>query len=257
VKDFTYLGLKNTVGSIFDLTTVHVSDRVICPSPGLAQDLMLYCHVNKEKIRVVENGIDLEAFDKTECEDSTVLDKYNIQKENFLLYIGRLSFRKGLQYLIEAFKIVQKQHPNLKLVIVGRGDYEQQLRKIARNTKGIVFTGYVEDKTKKLLCDASLAVILPSAYEVLPITLLETMASSKPVIVSNVDGNNYVVKHGKNGFLSKHRDPVDIAKYINILFEDRALRRKMGAIGRKMVETEFTIEKMVNETLETYESLLD
>jgi glycogen(starch) synthase len=257
VRDITYLALKNPVGSIFDVTTVRASDRIICPSPGLARDIMLYCFADKQKIHIVQNGIDLKTFDETKCFDTTLLDHYNIQKENFLLYVGRLSFVKGVQYLIKAFKIVQNQHPNLKLVIVGRGDFEQQLRKIARNTKGILFTGYVEDRIRKLLYDASLTAILPSAYEVLPMTILETMASSKPIIASNVEGNSYMVKHGKNGFLSKHRDPVNLAEFINVLVEDRALARRMGKLGRKLVEQEFTMEKMVSKTLKTYESVLD
>jgi glycosyltransferase involved in cell wall biosynthesis len=257
VRDITHLALKNPVGSIFDFTTVQISDRIICPSPRLARDIMLYCFADKQKIHIVHNGIDLKTFDETKCFDTTLLDHYNIQKENFLLYVGRLSFIKGVQYLIEAFKIVQKQHPTLKLVIVGRGDFQQQLRKIARNTKGVLFTGYVEDRIRKLLYDASLTAILPSAYEVLPMTILETMASSKPIIASNVEGNSYMVKHGKNGFLSKPRDSVDLAEFINVLVEDRALGRRMGMLGRKLVEKEFTMEKMVSKTLKTYESVLD
>jgi glycosyltransferase involved in cell wall biosynthesis len=258
VRDIMYLTLKNPVGSIFDFTTVQASDRIICPSPSLAREIMLYCFADKQKIRIIQNGIDLKEFDETECFDTTLLDHYNIQKENFLLYVGRLSFLKGIQYLIEAFKIVQNQHPNLKLVIVGSGDFEQQLRKTARNIKGILFIGYVESmRIKKLLYDASLAVILPSsAYEVSPMTILETMASRKPVIASNVEGNSFMVKHGKNGFLSKPRDSVNLAEFINVLLEDKALRRRMGKLGRKLVENEFTMEKMVNKTLKTYESLL-
>jgi len=257
VREITYLALKNPVGSIFDLTTVQASDRIICPSPGLAKDIMLYCHADKQKIQIILNGIDLKTFDETKCDDATPLDHYNIQKENFLLYVGRLSCRKGVQYLIKAFKIVQNEHPNLKLVIVGTGDYEQQLRKIALNTKGVIFTGYVEDEIRKLLYDASLMVILPSVYEVLPITILEGMASSKPIIASNIEGNNFMVKHGKNGFLSNPKDPVNLAELINTLIDDKVLRKKFGSFGRKIVEKEFTMEKMVHDTLKSYEILLE
>jgi glycosyltransferase involved in cell wall biosynthesis len=220
---------------------------------------MLYCFGDVNKIRVIYNGIDLKEFDETECFDDTLLDQYNVQKNKFFLYIGRLSSIKGIQYLIEAFKTVQSQHPDLKLVIVGRGDFEQQLRKIAGGNKGIIFTGHIESiRIKKSMYCASIAVILPSsAYEVLPMTILEAMACRKPVIASNVEGNSFIVKHGKNGFLSRPRDSANLAKLMNVLFEDRALGKKMGMLGRQMAEQEFTMEKMVNETLKAYESLLN
>ena len=257
-KDIKYLLLKNPVGSIFDFTIVRASDRIICPSPGLARDVVSYCFADEQKIRVIHNGIDLKIFDETEYSDTSIIDNNNIQKENFILYVGRLSLIKGVQYLIEAFKIVKNQYPDLQLVIVGSGDFEQQLKKIASNTKGIFFLGYVESiKIKKLLYDASLGVVLPSsAYEVSPMTIIESMASSKPVIASNVEGNAFMIKHGENGFLSKPRDPENLAKFIRVLCEDRALGRRMGFLGRKLVEKEYTIENMVSKTIKTYESLL-
>ena len=100
-------------------------------------------------------------------------------------------------------------------------------------------------------------VILPSVYEVLPITILEGMASSKPIIASNIEGNNFMVKHGKNGFLSNPKDPVNLAELINTLIDDKVLRKKFGSFGRKIVEKEFTMEKMVHDTLKSYEILLE
>lgn len=258
-KDISYLLFKNPVGSIFDFTTAQISDRIICPSPSLARDIMTYCFVSKQKIRIIQNGIDLKTFDETEVSESYLLRSYGIEKENFLLYMGRLSLIKGVQYLIEAFKIVQKKHSSLKLVIAGSGDYEQSLRKIAYNMKDIFFLGQIKSiRIKKLLYESSLAVIVPSsAYEVLPMTIIESMASSKPVIASNIEGNSFMVKHGKNGFLSKPRDPMSLAENINKIVEDSTLRKRLGRMGRKLVEKEYTMEKMVIKTLKTYKSLLD
>jgi len=257
VTDIKHLVLKNSVGSLFDVTIVQASDGIICPSPSLARDIVLYCFAHERKIHVIPNGIDLKTFDEIECFNSTLLNHYDIQKDNFILYVGRLSFLKGVQYLIEAFKIVQNQHPNLKLVIVGTGDFEDQLRKISRNVTGTLFLGHIESvRAKKLLYEASLAAVLPSsAYEVSPMSILESMASSKPVIASDVQGNSFMVQHGKNGFLSKPRDPVNLAKFINVLYEDRALRRRMGMLGRELVEKEFALDRMLSETLKVYDSI--
>lgn len=257
VNDITYLVLKNPVGSLFDVLTAKASDKIICPSPILARDLVSYCFVDEQKIHVVPNGVDLKRFDEAESFDNSFLDKYAIQRETFLLYMGRLSFTKGIQHLIEAFKIVQDQHPTLKLVIAGSGDFGLQLRNFARNIKGIVFVGHIDSiRVKKLLYDASLAVVLPShLFEVLPMAILEGMAHCKPVLATNIGGNSFMIKHGENGFLSKPKDPENLAKYIDILCEDQALRRKMGMFGRKLVEKEFTLDRMLSETLKVYDSL--
>ena len=81
-RDISYLTLKTPVGSIFDFTTVRVSDRIICPSPALARDIMFYCFANERKIRVIKNGIDLKMFDKIKCFDMSFLNHYDIQKGN-------------------------------------------------------------------------------------------------------------------------------------------------------------------------------
>lgn len=256
VKDITYLMLKNPIGSLFDVLTAKASDKIICPSPILVRDLVSYCFVDEQKIHVVPNGVDLKRFDETESFDDSLLEKHAIQREAFLLYMGRLDFSKGIQYLIEAFKIVQNQHPDLKLVIAGSGDFELQLRKFARNIEGIVFVGYVDSiRIKKFLYDASLAVVLPSLFEVSPMAILEGMANGKPSLATNVGGNPFIIKHGENGFLIKPKDPENLAKYIDILYEDQALRRKMGMLGRKLVEKEFTLDRMLSETLKVYYSL--
>lgn len=257
-KDISNLLLKNPIGSIFDLTTTHVSNRIICPSPSLARDVIKYCFIDKKKINVIQNGIDLKTFDEISCSDFAFLKLYGIQKDNYLLYIGRLSIIKGVQYLIEAFKIVQKNHPNLKLVIVGSGDFKNSLQKIANSTHNILFLGHIQSsRIKKLLFAASLFVIVPSsAYEVLPTTILESMASKKPVIASNIEGNSFIVQHGKNGILTKPRDPKNLAEAISQLYENESLRKRMGNLGRKLVEKEFTMEKMVNETINVYNSLI-
>jgi len=256
-SDITYLVLKNPIGSICDVMTAKVSDRIICPTPVLAKDLTSYCFVDEQKIYVVPNGVDLQNLNETRDFDNSFLNKIALEKENFLLYMGRLSFIKGVQYLIEAFKIVKKQHPELKLVIAGSGDFEIQLKRIADGIKGIVFVGQIESiMIKQLLYKASLAVVLPShLFEVLPMAILEGMAYGKPVLATNIGGSSFVVKHGKNGFLSKPKDPKNLAKYIRILCEDRSLREKMGMYGRKLVESEFTLDKMLNETLKIYHSM--
>jgi glycosyltransferase involved in cell wall biosynthesis len=261
VNDATFLFLKSPMGFLCDLGTTKVSDKIICPSPSLvAGSSSRWDYIGaKEKFCVIPNGVDLKQFDSVENLPASVLTNYGIEKENFVLYMGSLSFLKGVDYLIEAFKKVQKRHPTLKLVIAGRGDFEPYLRKIACHMKRVVFLGFVESiRLKKLLYEASLAVVLPSpVYETAPMVILEAMSCNKPVIATNIGGSPYMIRHGENGFLSKPRDSENLANLIDALCENETLRKKMGISGRKLVENEFTSEQMVNRTLKIFESLLD
>ena len=254
VKDFV---LKGSVGSIFDVLTAHAVDRIICPSPSLAAMISSYCFVDGHKILVIPNGIDLESFRKTKCEDSSAyLEEYGLEENNYVLFVGRLGVLKGAQYAIEAFKRIRMEHPNLKMVIVGKGDYENYLRGLARGLGNIVFTGYVGSlMIRKALYENSLLVLVPSLYETLPMVVLEAMACGRAVIASNVGGIPLLVRNGKTGFLAKPGDSKDLERLINILIEDGKLRESMGSFGRRLVEKDFSLDRMVDRTFKAYESL--
>jgi glycogen(starch) synthase len=255
--DIRDLILKGFVGSICDAFTVYATDKIICPSQHLKRLIKSFCLVDEERVCAVPNGIDLGAFDKIEDVDDAVLNRYDLHTDNYLLYMGRLSPLKGVQYLIEAFRAVKREHAYLKLVISGTGEFEKRLKDLACGTEDVVFTGHVDSiMAKKALYENCVAVVVPSFYEGLPLVVLEAMACRKAVIAGDVGGIPSLVRHGKNGFLVKPRDCKSLEKFIRILLEDADLRRNMGSFGRKLVEEKFTVDKMVRETLRVYKSLV-
>ena len=254
--DIGDLILKSPVGGICDVLTAHATDKIICPSPHLKRLIKSYCFVDEQKIHVIPNGIDLESIDKIMTHDIAVMSKYDLERDNYVLFMGRLSVLKGVQYLIKAFSSIKKEYSRLKLVIVGSGNFENHLRNLAHGVKDVVFTGYVDSLAdKKLLYENCLAVAVPSLYEGLPMVVLEAMACRKAVIASDVGGIPMLIKHGENGFLVKPGDYKSLEKSIRTLLEDEDLRKSMGSCGRKLVAKEFTIDKMVDETLKIYKSL--
>ena len=253
------LVLKGSVGTVCDVLTAHATDRIICPSPHLANLIASYCFFDREKIHVVPNGFDLEAFDKIEtCSSHVFLDKYDLERDNYVLFMGRLSYLKGTHLLIEAFRTIKKEYPNLKLVISGTGDSDDYRRNLMHvHSNDVVFTGFVESLTfKKILYENCLGVVVPSLYEGLPMVILEAMASKKAVVASDVGGIPMLIRHGKSGFLAKPGDSRSLEKFIRILLEDPNLREKMGLLGRKLAEKKFTVDKMACETVRVYKSLV-
>jgi len=256
-EDISVLVLRNPVGILCDILSAQLSDKIICPSPSIAREIQSYCFVDEDRIHVIPNGIDLDAFDSMKAFDDTLLDKYGIEKENFVLYVGRLTFLKGVDYLIRAFDIVRKECKDLKLVVMGSGPCEPHLKSVARDIEGVLFIGHIDSPhIKRLLYESCLAVVVPSMHETLPTVIIEAMAHGKPVIATDVGGNPFMVKNGKNGFLVTPKDLESMSRFIKILYENPDLRKKMGAYGRELVEKEFTYEKMATETLKVYDSLL-
>jgi len=255
VENIRDLVVKNPVGHLCDIITGFMSDRIICPYSDLVK-LLKYCYVDKQKIHIIPNGIDPEMFDRVDCE-SAFLEKHGLEKGSFVLYIGRLHSLKGVQYLIKAFQRVKREHRRLKLVVAGTGDFEPYLKRMALGVRGVLFVGYVSSlMIKKLLYENCLAVVAPSIYETFPMVVLEAMACSKPVIASNVGGIRLMIKHGKNGFLVNPKNVEELELFISKLYDDQNLGMRMGSVGRELVEKKFTIDRMTEETLKVYESLL-
>jgi glycosyltransferase involved in cell wall biosynthesis len=234
---------------------VHATDKIICPSRHLADLVKSYCLANDEKVCCIPNGIDIKALDKIDDEPDSILSKYDLKKDNYLLFMGRLSSLKGVQYLIDAFKMIRKDYVNLKLAIVGSGDFEGYLKNLSRGIPGIVFTGYIDSMSiKATLYRNCVSLVVPSLYEGLPTVVLEAMASGKAVVATGVGGIPLLIRHGQNGFLTNPRDSEGLEKFIRILLEDADLRKRMGALGKRLVENEYTVDNMVDRTLRVYES---
>jgi len=256
-ESISALVLRNPIGTLCDILSAQLSDKIICPSPSIAREIQRYCFVNEEKLHVVPNGISIKAFDGVKAFDPTLLEKYGLEKDNFVLYVGRLIFLKGVDYLIRAFGIARKKCKDLKLVVMGSGPCESHLKDIARDMEGVLFIGHVDSPNiKRLLYESCLTVVVPSMHETLPTVVMESMTYGKPVIATNVGGNPFMVKNGKNGFLVAPKDTEGMSQFIKILYENPDLRKKMGAYGRELAEKNFSYEKMTTETLKVYESLL-
>jgi glycosyltransferase involved in cell wall biosynthesis len=117
-----------------------------------------------------------------------------------------------------------------------------------------VFAGLRSD-VPELLAGVTVSV-LPSLTEGLSNTLLESLATSVPVVATNVGGNPEIVEHGSTGFLVPPRDAAALAGAVGALLSDPARAARMGEAGRRRVEEHFSLEAMVRKTERLYESLL-
>lgn len=199
---------------------------------------------------IIPNGIDLEHFSP----DASPIDEFCDGKVN-ILFVGRLERRKGLSYLLEAYKQVKKEAPISRLIVVGPGirlrhKYENQV--LRDGLKDVVFTGYVSsDDLPRYYRSADIVCAPATGAESFGIILLEAMSMGKPIVASDVGGYAGVITHGTDGLLVPPKDAQRLAQALIPLMTDESLRWKMGAKGRLKAE-EYSWERIAKRVLDYY-----
>jgi len=180
---------------------------------------------------IIPNGVDVEHFSP----DVAPIEEFNDGKLN-ILFVSRLEKRKGLNYLLQAFRRVKEEIPDCRLIVVGPGTrlrrrYE---RYVARSgLKDVVFVGLVSyDDLPRYYQTADVFCAPAIGSESFGIILLEAMAMGKPIVASNIEGYASVISHGADGLLVPPADKDKLAQALISLLNDEALRQEMGAKGR-------------------------
>lgn len=214
-------------------------------------------HLNPKKIKVIYNGIvqkDEKRQHKTKRE--FMRDIGLLGNEKVIGFIGRLEKQKGVEYLIDAMKILHEQDSLIYALIIGDGKEKEKLEKYARSiNSNIIFLGWKNDAYQYLKYFD--LFVLPSLWEGMPNVILEAMKHEVLVIATNIGGNIEIIEDGKTGFLLEPKDSNNLAKKIIEIFslsdKDKELIIREA---RNNVLNNFSIERMVKEFENTYLSLL-
>jgi glycosyltransferase involved in cell wall biosynthesis len=244
------------------------SDKIITVSYAMQEDLIKHGWA-QNKINVVWNGVDPEIYKPQKVQKADVAairKKYGIPDGwNMLLFVGRLTWVKGVQNLLQAMPLVLKEFPNTKLVILGKGDEQGDIEETAGRLnirdKIVYRFDFISEKERILHYAAADVCVFPSIYEPFGIVSLEAMAMEKPVVVGArgvVGFKEQVVNAGaeQNGIHINGGDPVDIAWGISQTLRDPEKARNWGENGRRRVLEYFTWRKVAEETSKIYESII-
>ncbi|MEM2525375.1 MAG: glycosyltransferase family 4 protein [Candidatus Methanomethylicaceae archaeon] len=245
------------------------ADKIITVSYAM-KDELLALNFPANKIEVVWNGVDANKYcpERVSYEKIKELrQKYGIsENEKMILFIGRLTGVKGPDKLILALPHVISEFPNVKLVIIGKGEMENELIKLSEKlglSNKIIFNFNMLPEEERIVhyaaCDLA---VFPSLYEPFGIVALEAMAMKKPIVVGarGVSGmRESVVSAGpdQTGYHINPYDPYDIAMAIKLILRDENHMRKLGENGRKRVLSEFTWEKIAKKIEDIYLSLIN
>ncbi|MEM3612936.1 MAG: glycosyltransferase family 4 protein [Candidatus Bathyarchaeia archaeon] len=241
-----------TYEKIFGKIILSSSDVVIAVSHAVRQHV-ISLGAPPKRVIVVPNGVDLEEFSMP----------FNTRKsiEPDVIFVGRLIPNKGLEYLIEAAKIlIRSGSTKIRFKIVGDGPYRQQLEELVTRyglSPYFEFLGFVP-KVSEILRNGGIFV-RPSLTEGMPLTILEAMASGLPIIATRVSGTAEIVIHNETGILVEPGNVEQLAEAIKYLVEspDEALR--LGWNARAFIERhyreKFSWDAAASNVLSVYESL--
>ncbi len=211
-----------------------------------------------DKINVIPNGINTTNFNGVE-RDYIFRRQYAMDNEKIILYVGRLVYEKGIQYLISAMPKILANYHDTKLVIAGKGGMLDELRAQADSmglSNKVYFTGYLNAKQVQKMYKCADVAVFPSTYEPFGIVALEAMLAGVPTVVSDIGGLNEIVDHGVNGMKSYAGNPNSIADSVLNLLYDGQLASNVSKKAKQKVKEEFNWNKIAQDTHYIYEQAI-
>ncbi len=222
---------------------VRYADEIIV----LSEDVKNYFkkRYNRDTV-LVYNGVN-----KPVKRSPKIIKKYGLEKDDYILYLGRLVPEKGIQYLIEAFNQIRTKK---KLVIAGGGSdsslFVQSIHSLAKNNPQVIFTGFVEGDVLDELYSNAYIYVLPSELEGMPISLLEAMSYGNCCLVSDIDECASVIKNYGETFRS--RNIIALKMKLEMLLNDANKVNSYKNIVEDYVLSNYNWDETVKKTLSLY-----
>jgi len=227
---------------------------------NLADEILVnnneYLNILKEKgfqsskLKIFKRGLDLNLFKKVDKTKIDIYDEYKIKEDDFiLLYTGRISKDKNLDFILDIFKDLKRKYANLKFFVVGDGVYLEDLKAKYSNIKDLIFPGMLENS--KLVQYYSIAdiMVFPSITDTFGMSVLEAQACGLPALVSNIGGPKTIVKNGETGFVLKIDKKTWEKKIIELIEEKRnkgLILKRLSINSRIYIEDKYNINNVID-----------
>lgn len=237
--------------------TMDIYDHFFVVSEYLKNWLIKKYKIFPSKITVIFNGVELGLSPGRK--DKLLIKKYKLDGKIVLLNIGLLNKRKNVLFLIELYKRIVKNNPNLSLFFCGSGPLRKELEyeiKVNRLEKNVFVLKPVYKNDKKQMLNLADIFLFPSLYEGFGLVGVEAMACGLPVIASNNSSLPEIVEDGKTGFLAKTNDLADWEEKLLLLVKNRKKRLELGKMGLKRQKKLFTWDISAQKTVKIYREIL-
>ena len=250
------LGRGYQLSSWIEKLGIEGADKIVAVSKMMKDDILKYYNIPEERVTVIHNGIDLKKWKYTALSDSLKKD-YGI-KDDYILFVGRPTPQKGMEYLIDAADQIDF---GIQIVFGAVGadtkEYEDRMKEKIRTKRNITWINKLLKEEEYIqLYSCAKVFVCPSIYEPFGIINLEAMACKTPVVATATGGIKEVVVNGETGILVEPANSKQLADAINKILKDKALIKKFGDNGRVRVEKYFSWEYIASQTKKMYEGLL-
>lgn len=241
---------KQQVYRLLNHVAARKSKRVIVPTEFVKRDIVKFAHIKPSKVVVT-----LESADKITASAEPIP---GVEPNNYITYVGRPQPHKNLSRLIEAFALIKRTHPNLKLVLAGKKDADglfDRLEALAdkHGLKGeVIFPGFISEGQLRWLYENASAYVFPSLSEGFGLPALEAIVHGCPVVSSNATCLPEV--YGEAALFFNPRDINDMATKVNQVLDDDKLRQNLIAKGKTQAK-KYSWRRMAEQTLAVYNSV--
>jgi glycosyltransferase involved in cell wall biosynthesis len=205
--------------------------------------------------RVVPNGVDATLFQPRPREEMRT--ELRLPDGPIFVSVGRLNVEKGMHHAVGALAALGVDAPRARLVIVGTGEERERLERLSRSLgveQRVHFVGgQPHEVVAKYLAAADVFLFPTERGEAAPLVLPQAMACAAPVVASDIGGIPEVVRRsGVNGILVPPGDVLALTDAMRTLVRDESLRRRLGQAARHRILVEYTVERMVEQSLDVY-----
>ncbi len=251
--------LKNKFFQSLQRYVAKNSDFITVNTEATKNELVRRFPKYSEKIKTIPMGVNSDIFKKR-----AVKKPRKYIKNKIILFVGRLSDQKGLQYLIRSMDDVSRYDSSVKLLVIGEGPYKKTLRRIIHNKKlenHVEFLGSLPTVGVARYHNYANIFVMPSlatktGTEALGLALLEAMSSGCTVVGTNIGGIPFAIKDEKNGLLVRQKDPHDLAHAIITLLKNKKKSRQLGKNAAVFVRKNYSWQKVSRDFLKLYNEIL-
>lgn len=223
---------------------VEFADEIIVLSRGVQK---YFLDTYGRKTVYIPNGVNIKPLRPAE----KITEKWGLENDGYILYLGRIVPEKGAHYLIKAFKKIKTDK---KLVIAGgssdSGDYMDKLKALANGDNRIIFTDFVQGRLKHELYSNAYIYCLPSDLEGMPLSLLEAMSYGNCCLTSDIDECTEVI--GDKAATFKRGDIKDLREKLQVLIDDSKMVENYKEAAADYILEKYNWDDVVSKTLEVY-----
>jgi len=232
--------------------------HIVAVSASCREFLIRRESISPQDVTLVPNAIDLTRFSPSDSGKSEARAHLGlVDTKKIVAGVGRLNPQKNFSLFLEIAAHLLSRFPDIHFLLAGDGPEDRMLRDKARELgigHCVTFLGYVADSRQ--VYQAADVLLMPSCYEGLPMTLLESMAMGLPVVASKLDGIAEVIEDGCEGFLVPPEDTALFVERTAALLEDEALVKRIATNARAKIEAQFSVERMTSAVEEIYSRFL-